>query len=276
MGSRDRDRRKRKRQQAGRQGGRSNQPEKKMTDEELAGMIADGGALAAADLADKVAAWCEKKGIEPHPQLEIAAGLIYVATMQLGVEGTIDAEQLDVMMAELAANYEAESGESGVMAAAWQVSQYTLETPLDDILPDDEEEEYPDDDEDDVEPAPPHVQKALQKHGAMMAKAVQVYRKKQGLKPAPFEALQIAAIQELLHSTRVAGENPGMSLPDVLELTRVSIHQRDDGEPEYLKVVDQLLDMHVAVARDPKLGEWIVDQLSNEYGEDELRDAFME
>lgn len=273
MGSREgRERRKRKQAAKRRERLRRSGP---ASDRQLAEDIADAGMMAASDLAAKVRQWCLKQGIEPQAQLEAAAGLVYVATLQAEGEQdqSLSPAQLMTSLETLVRRYEADSGESGVMAAAEQVLAFTKETPLDDLLPDEPADE--DEEEEEIAPAPPHVQKLLQAHGAMLAKAAAAYWRREGVVPAPFKSLQLAAIHVIMNSLHDVRENPKMETAALLEQVRSYIRENNRESAEYLRAIDQIIDLQLALLRDRQLGKWVVTQLSDEFDEDELRDAFV-
>lgn len=273
MGSREgRERRKRKQAAKRRERLRRSGP---ASDRQLAEDIADAGMMAASDLAAKVRQWCLKQGIEPQAQLEAAAGLVYVATLQAEGEQdqSLSPAQLMTSLETLVRRYEADSGESGVMAAAEQVMAFTRETPLDDLLPDEPADE--DEEEEEIAPAPPHVQKLLQAHGAMLAKAAAAYWRREGVVPADFKSLQLAAIHVIMNSLHDVRQSPKMETAALLEQVRSYIRENNRESAEYLRAIDQIIDLQLALLRDRQLGKWVVTQLSDEFDEDELRDAFV-
>lgn len=276
MGSRE-GRERRKRKQAARRRERLRHPLGRpgpASDRQLAEDIADAGMLAASDLAGKVTQWCVKQGIEPQAQLEAAAGLVYVATLhaQGEEEQSLSPERLMASLETLVRKYEADSGETGVMAAVEQVMAFTQVTPLDDFLPDELPEE--DEEEEEIEPAPPHVQKLLQAHGAMLAKATAAYWRREGVVPADFKSLQLAAIHVIMNSLHDVRENPKMEIAAILEQVRSYIRENNQSA-EYLRAIDQIIDLQFALMRDKQLGHWVVTQLADEFDEDELLDAFV-
>lgn len=276
MGSRDRERRRRKKHEAERRRVRLRSRGPEPSSRELAEGIADAGMLAAEGLAEKARQWCQKNGIVPHPQLQNAAALWLAAALQAQASEEQDRQHLTATLETMIRQYEADSGESEVMAAAEQLMQFVDQTPMDDFLPDNlGDDEEAEGEETPIPPPPRHVQEMLEEHGAMLARAAQVYWQRKSVPPAGFRDLQLAAVHILMNSAYEARQNTHAEATQLLEEVRAGIHVGDADSPEYLAAVDQVIDLQLAMLRDRKIGPWIVEQLAGEYDQDDLVDAFV-